>query len=107
MIGLLRFFFIVLCFILAIFIYLQQGKGDMGLGALGGGAQTLFGGSGGQEFFERATWTMVALFILIALALSIFKTSSYKSRLKGFQATENTKMEQKKPMLPHKGKTTP
>ena len=31
-------FFTVLCFVLGFFILLQQGKGDMGLGTMGGGS---------------------------------------------------------------------
>ncbi len=66
--------FVILCFFLALFILLQQGKGDMGLGGLSGGSQALFGGSGGQEFFERVTWVMVAIFIAGSLGLTIFKS---------------------------------
>ncbi|MFH0898704.1 MAG: preprotein translocase subunit SecG, partial [bacterium] len=42
------FFFILVCIFLALFILIQPGKGDMGLGSLGGGSQMLFGGSGGR-----------------------------------------------------------
>jgi preprotein translocase subunit SecG len=73
MVTLLTILFVILCFLLGIAILIQQGKGDMGLGGLGGGSQLLFGGSGGQEFFEKITWTMGALFILGALGLSILK----------------------------------
>lgn len=69
----LMILFVILCFFLAIAILLQQGKGDMGLGGLGGGGQMLFGGSGGQEFFEKITWAMGVLFILGALGLSILR----------------------------------
>jgi len=86
MVGVLTFLFIVLSMFLGLFVYIQQGKGDMGLGGIGGGTQTLFGGSGGQEFFERATWIMGTLFIFGALALSIIKTGSSESRLAGYQA---------------------
>jgi protein translocase SecG subunit len=78
--------FIVLCFFLALFILIQQGKGDLGLGSMGG-SQMLFGGSGGQEFFERATWIMGAVFMFGALGLSILKAKEMRSSvLEGAQA---------------------
>ena len=76
MITLLMTLFIILCFFLVLIVLLQQGKGDMGLGGLGGGSQMLFGGSGGQEFFEKITWTMVGLFILGALGLTLLKNKT-------------------------------
>lgn len=83
MITLLTILFIILCFFLAIIILLQQGKGDMGLGSMAGG-QMLFGGSGGQTFFERATWIMGAIFIFGSLGLAILKSKEVRSsRLSG------------------------
>lgn len=99
MITLLMTFFAILCFLLAISIFIQQGKGDMGLGSLGGGSQMLFGGSGGQEFFEKITWIMGVLFMVGALGISILKTTSRgdeASRLKGYTAPIETNAGQKK-----------
>ena len=62
----------------------------MGLGAIGGASQTLFGGSGGQDFFEKATWTMGALFMFGALGISILRTNVSESRLGNFRAQTNT-----------------
>ncbi len=73
MATLLMILFVILCLILGLAILIQQGKGDMGLGGLGGGGQMLFGGSGGQDFFEKITWAMAALFILGALGLTVLK----------------------------------
>ncbi len=47
----------------------------MGLGGLGGGTQMLFGGSGGQDIFQKITWVMVGIFLVGSLALSIMKVS--------------------------------
>ena len=83
MITLLTVLFVILCFCLATIILLQQGKGDMGLGSMAGG-QMLFGGSGGQTFFERATWIMGAIFIFGSLGLAILKSKEVRSsRLSG------------------------
>jgi len=77
-----------MCLFLALFILIQQGKGDMGLsGALGGSGQMLFGGSGGQSFFEKATWTMGVIFIFGSLALSIAKSNiTHESELADYAA---------------------
>ena len=83
--------FVILCIVMALFIYIQQGKGG-GLGAISGGAgQNLFGGSGGQSFFEKATWIMALLFIFGALGLSILKTKTSDSRIKSYKAPVNAK----------------
>jgi preprotein translocase subunit SecG len=85
MVGFLMFLFVVLCFFLILFVLIQPGKGDMGLGSIGSSSQMLFGGSGGQNFFEKATWIMGALFIVGALGLSVLKAREAKSsRLAGF-----------------------
>lgn len=65
--------FVFMCIILGTLVLIQQGKGDMGLGSLNSSAQTLFGGSGGQTFFEKLTWTLGAIFILGALSLTVLK----------------------------------
>lgn len=82
----LMVFFIILCFFLALFVLLQQGKGDFGFGSMGG-TQMLFGGAGGQGFFEKVTWVLGAVFILGSLGLSILKSYEERSSvLKGVVA---------------------
>jgi preprotein translocase subunit SecG len=42
----------------------------------------LFGGSGGQEFFERITWALGAIFIFGSLGLAVLKSKQTReSRL--------------------------
>lgn len=65
--------FLILSFFLALFVLIQQGKGDLGASALSG-SQMLFGGSGGQNFFERATWIMGLMFMVGALGLAVLKS---------------------------------
>ena len=69
--------FVVLCLLLAGMILLQKGKGSLGLGYLGGSTQMLFGGSGGQDLFQKITWVMGALFMAGSLALALMKTNNY------------------------------
>lgn len=91
MFAFLMVLFVILSIVLAFFILLQQGKGDMGLGGMGGGNQMLFGGSGGQDFFERATWIMGLMFVFGSLGLAILNSKqSQSSQLQGYSSTKHT-----------------
>jgi protein translocase SecG subunit len=48
---------------------IQQGKSSMGLGNLGGSAQILFGGSGGQDILQKITWVMGTIYLVGSLML--------------------------------------
>lgn len=80
--GFLVTLFVFVCFLLMLLILVQKGKGSMGLGGLGGGAQTLFGGSGGQDLFQKITWVLGAIFLsgslILALMKSAQRTTSYE-----------------------------
>jgi len=73
--GLLVTLFTFVCFLLVLIILIQQGKGSMGLGSLGGGTQMLFGGSGGQDIFQKITWILGAIFMIGSLVLALMKTA--------------------------------
>ena len=73
--GFLVTIYIVICSFLIIMILIQKGKSSMGLGGLGGGSQMLFGGSGGQDMFQKITWILTAIFLFGSLVLSIMKTT--------------------------------
>ncbi len=72
--GLLVTVYLVICAFLVLMILIQKGKSSMGLGGLGGGSQMLFGGSGGQDMFQKITWILTAIFLFGSLVLSIVKT---------------------------------
>ncbi len=74
--------FFLMCVFMVLIILMQKGKSSMGLGSLGGGTQLLFGGSGGQDLFQKATWVMGALFMCGSLALAMLKRP-VESRLLG------------------------
>ena len=78
LLGLLTTAFTIMCFVLVLLIFLQKGKGSMGLGSMGGGNQMLFGGSGGQDIFQKTTWVLVALFLFGSLSLALYKNKSVK-----------------------------
>ena len=73
--GFLLTLFTINCFFLILLILIQQGKSSMGLGAMGGSTQMLFGGSGGQDIFQKLTWVLGAIFMLGSFALALHKTS--------------------------------
>jgi len=77
LIGLLTALFVIVCFLLIILVFIQRGKGSMGLGAMGGSSQMLFGGSGGQDLFQKATWILGAMFLFGSLGIAILTTRSY------------------------------
>jgi protein translocase SecG subunit len=74
--GLLVTLFVTLCATLVLLILIQKGKSSMGLGNLGGGTQLLFGGSGGQDLFQKITWFLGALFMGGSLVLAMMKKPS-------------------------------
>lgn len=75
--GLLVTLLIFVCILLILVILIQQGKGGIGLGSFGGGAQMLFGGSGGQDIFQKITWTLGAIFMIGSLGLFLLGSKSH------------------------------
>jgi preprotein translocase subunit SecG len=74
--GFLLTLFVILCLFLIVIILVQKGKGSAGLGSLGGGTQMLFGGSGGQDLFQKVTWVLGAIFMAGSLLLVVVGSSS-------------------------------
>ncbi len=65
--------FFFLSFFIVLLVIIQRGKGNMGLGNVGGNNQMLFGSSGGQDIFQKITWIFLALFLGGSLILSIVR----------------------------------
>lgn len=65
--------FVVVAILLILIIMIQQSKGSMGFGSLGGQAQMLFGGSGGQDMFQKITWVLAAIFMFGSFGLALMK----------------------------------
>lgn len=76
--GLLVTLFVFVCFLLIMVILIQQGKGGLGLGSIGGGAQMLFGGSGGQDIFQKITWILGSIFMFGSLGLFVLGSRGVK-----------------------------
>jgi preprotein translocase subunit SecG len=77
--GFLLTLYTLNCIILVFLILIQQGKGGLGIGSIGGGSQLLFGGSGGQDFFQKATWFLGTIYMLGSLLLSVMRTQEFKT----------------------------
>ncbi len=77
--GLLLTIFIINCLLLILLVLIQKSKSSAGIGNMGGGAQLLFGGSGGQDILQKITWTMGAIFMGGSLVLGLMKTRQAES----------------------------
>lgn len=85
--GLLSFLYCLSSVLLILIVLLQKGKGGLGLGGLsGGGSQMLFGGSGGQNLFQKVTWILGAILMGGGLIFSIYKYKNYQNKLLGYKA---------------------
>lgn len=70
--------YLINCLLLVIIVLMQKGKSNLGLGGLGGGAQMLFGGSGGQDLFQKITWVLGTIFLTSSMLLSLMKSTEHK-----------------------------
>ena len=78
--GLLVTCLAILGVILILAILIQQSKSSLGIGSMGGENQMLFGGSGGQNIFQKATWVMAFLFMFLTFVLALMKSSLLDTR---------------------------
>lgn len=77
--GFLVTIYSIVCVLLVLLILAQKGKSSMGLGGLGTGTQLLFGGSGGQDLFQKITWTLASIFMGGSLILALMKSYNTQS----------------------------
>lgn len=71
--GLLTMSFTLICFILIVLVLIQASKSSTGVGFMSGHRQNLFGGSGGQEIFQRATWILIGIFMGLSFIIAVLK----------------------------------
>jgi len=97
--GLLITLLAIDAMLLILIILVQKGKGGMGLGTLGGGTQMLFGGSGGQDLFQKITWILGTIFMAGSLILSIMwsKSASQSYKISQPLPTQSMPFEQGAP----------
>lgn len=81
---------IVTIFLLVIAVLLQSGKGAEVSATFGGSSQTVFGSSGGANFFQKLTYGLAAVFMLTSLTLTILPSKTKKSVFEGYSAPAAT-----------------
>jgi preprotein translocase subunit SecG len=69
---------------LVVAVLLQSGKGAEISATFGGSSQTVFGSSGGANFFQRLTYSLAAVFMITSLALTILPSRVKKSVFEGY-----------------------
>ena len=80
MIVLIKITCIVLAIAIIALVLLQQGKGsDLGSAFGGGSSNSMFGALGPSDFLGKLTYTLVAIWLVLTLALAYFyKTQNSK-----------------------------
>lgn len=76
-------FHVILCALLVLLVLLQSGKGAEVSASFSGSSQTVFGSSGGANFFTRFTQAVAALFMVTSILLTISANQSRKSVVEG------------------------
>ena len=84
MITLITVIHIATIVLLVISVLLQSGKGAEISASFGGSSQTVFGSSGGQNFFQKLTYTLAGIFMVTSLTLTILPGRLKKSVLDGY-----------------------
>lgn len=79
MITVLSVFHVFLIFFLVLLVLIQSGKGAEISASFGGSSQTVFGSSGGANFFQKLTAVTAALFMVSSMALTLVGAKSQKS----------------------------
>ncbi len=70
--------------LIVIAVLLQSGKGAEISASFGGSSQTVFGSSGGANFFQKLTYGLAAVFMCTSLALTIIPSKVKKSVFEGY-----------------------
>jgi preprotein translocase subunit SecG len=71
---------VITCVLLVLVILLQSGKGAEISASFSGSSQTVFGSSGGANFFTRFTQVAAAIFFATSLGLTVIANRAHKSR---------------------------
>lgn len=75
---------------LVISVLLQSGKGAEISASFGGSSQTVFGSSGGANFFTRFTAGTATVFFITSIALTVLGSQSKKSVFEGVNVNTQT-----------------
>lgn len=86
--SLLTFLYGFLCVFTILLVLIQRGKSSMGLGNMGGANQAIFGGSGGQDIFQKITWSCLIIILGGSLFLAILKGKN-QSNISSYLPTQS------------------
>ncbi len=70
---------IITCILIVGVVLINSGKGAEISATFGGSSQTVFGSSGGANFFSRLTFGLAFVFMVTSLGLTILSNQSRKS----------------------------
>ena len=79
MLSLITGIHVFLCVLLILIVLLQAGKGAEVSASLSGSSQTIFGASGGANFFTKLTAVLAALFMITSVSITILKNKDRES----------------------------
>lgn len=71
------------CVLLVLVVLIQSGKGAEISASFGGSSQTVFGSSGGQNFFTKFTYALAAVFMVTSVLLTVRGNDGRKSVFEG------------------------
>lgn len=84
-------FHIFICVTLVLVVLVQAGKdGGIGMMSGGGSSQSVFGSSGGANFFTKFTSLTAAFFMVTSVFLTLSKSGHKKSVFEDVKATSST-----------------
>lgn len=72
---------VITCVLLVLVVLIQSGKGADISASFGGSSQTVFGSSGGANFFTRFTFGAAGVFMVTSIILSLSSARTEKSLL--------------------------
>lgn len=81
---------LITCVLLILVILIQSGKGAEISASFSGSSQTVFGSSGGANFFVRFTQVAAAIFFVTSLGLTILGDRAQRSMFEGMPASSTT-----------------
>ncbi|HLE01165.1 MAG TPA: preprotein translocase subunit SecG [Bdellovibrionota bacterium] len=81
---------VVACVLLVLVVLIQSGKGAEISASFSGSSQTVFGSSGGANFFTRFTAGTATIFMVTSLALTVIGGKARKSIFEGQTAPQGT-----------------
>jgi preprotein translocase subunit SecG len=81
---------VVTCILLVLVVLIQSGKGAEISTSLAGSSQTVFGSSGGANFFTRFTSAAAAVFMVTSVALTLMSGQSRKSVFESTGTSQTT-----------------